>query len=86
MVKKIFSFIISLLLMFSLLVSIFLGFFKMNVTNIGLYSDALSESMAAKSIYDDIYSEISYLLGTFNIPRDTLNDIITVDDKKRNKW
>ncbi|MDY4077618.1 MAG: hypothetical protein SOY42_02330 [Clostridium sp.] len=83
MVKKIFSFIISLLLMFSILVSIFLGFFKVNVTNIGLYSEALSKSMAAKSIYDDIYSEISYLLGTYNIPRDTLNDIITVDEIKK---
>lgn len=83
MAKKIFSFIISLLLMFSLLVSIFLVFFKVNVINIGLYSEALSKSMAAKSTYDDIYSKISYLLGIYNIPRDTLNDIITVDEIRK---
>lgn len=78
--KNLASFIVSLLLTFVFLANIFLVFFKNTVLDIGLYIEALENNKGVESIYESINDNISYLMLTNNIPKDTMKDIITTKE------
>lgn len=79
-IKNIFSFILSLMLMFTLILSIFFIFFKGTLSNENLYLDAFKKNGISEKIYESINDKTTYLMMTNNLPLDTLKDIITIEE------
>ena len=81
--KNIISFMISLILMFSLLLTIFLMFFKSTLINENYYNKIIQENKTSEKIYDGIYKDINYILLANNVSQDVAKDVITqkeIDD------
>lgn len=76
--KNILSFIISLLLMFTLLLTQGLIFFKQTIIDDSYYRQIISNNDTTNKIYENIYKDINYILLSNNIPVSVSKDIITV--------
>ena len=78
--RNIISFVISLLLMFSLIFSAVLVFFKGTLINDTFYREIISSNDTTNKINEDIYKDINYLLLANNIPQSVAKDVITTSE------
>lgn len=78
--KSILAFFISLLMMFSIIATCGIVFFKNTVLNESTYLRILEEEDTYNKIYKNINDNMEYLLLTNNIPTDILKGIITKDE------
>lgn len=79
-IKNILAFIVSLLLMFVLLITSLTMFFRGSILNPQTYIDVVEKHGIYDEIYENIYSNIKYLLLTNNIPENTLDGVINKDE------
>lgn len=79
-VKNISAFVVSLLLMFVLLVSSVTMFFRGSVLNPQTYIKVMEKHGIYDEIYNNIYSNINYLLLTNNIEEKTLDGLVSKDE------
>lgn len=75
--KNIISFMISLVLMFTLLLTIFMVFFKSTLINENYYSKIIQGNKTSEKVYNGIYKDINYILLANNVSQDVAKDIIT---------
>lgn len=81
--KKSISFIIEILLMFSIMLAVLSMFFKGIVLNENTYINILNKNNTYEQVKESIYSKIDELLSAKNINYDIKESIITEDDIKR---
>lgn len=78
--KSILAFFISLLIMFTIIATCSVVFFKNTVLSESTYTKVLERENTYNKIYDNINENIKYLMLTNNIPTDTLSGVITEDE------
>lgn len=81
-IKKIINLLITVILSFTIIFSVFSGFVRFILTNKNMYTKLLNESNTYSLVYDKLYNKIDYLLGD-SISDDLKKNIITQDDVKK---
>lgn len=79
-IKNVGAFIISLMLMFVLLLTSLTMFFRGSILNPQTYIGVVEKHGIYDEIYENIYSNIRYLLLTNNIEENTLDGVINKDE------
>lgn len=75
-IKNIISFIISLMLMFVILATSFTVYFRGTILSPETYISVIEKNNIPDDIYENIYSNIDYLVLSNNMPEDILDGVI----------
>lgn len=75
--KNIISFLLSLVLMFTLMLSVFLMFYKSTLVNEDFYIKVMNDNTVTDQVYDSLQKELKYILVKNNIKQGDMGEIIT---------
>lgn len=78
--RNVFSFIISILLMFSLIITSLLILIDKSLLNKNIYMNIVKENNIAETVSETVLSRMQYVLLTNNIPQDIITEVITVEE------
>ncbi len=78
--KNITSFFIAIVLMFSVILTTGVIFFKTTLVNDKAYIGVFEDNRTYDKVYESIVSNVEYALIVNNIPKDTLDGIISKDE------
>lgn len=79
-VNSIISFLLSLLLMFSIMFTCFLFFYRNVLINQKYYSEIFINEGAIEEIYSNLNTQIKYVLVENNVPKKYFDEIISKDE------
>lgn len=75
--KNIISFLLSLVLMFTLILSVFLMFFKSTLVNEDFYNNIMNDKTVTDHVYEELQTGLKYILVKNNIKQNDMGEIIT---------